>query len=52
MITPFKKLEDGELLGWQKEFNKQVNKIRYYSSSRSSRTSRPGGSRIPITVDH
>jgi len=29
MITPFKKPEGGELLNWQKEFNKQVNKIRY-----------------------
>ena len=29
MITPFKKPEGGELLDWQKEFNKQVNKIRY-----------------------
>ena len=29
MITPFKKPEGGELLDWQKEFNRQVNKIRY-----------------------
>jgi hypothetical protein len=29
MITPFKKPQGGELLDWQKEFNKQVNKIRY-----------------------
>ena len=29
MITPFKKPEGGELQDWQKEFNKQVNKIRY-----------------------
>src|SRR5208282_330036 len=29
MITPFKKPEGGELLDWQKEFNKQINKIRY-----------------------
>ena len=29
MITPFKKPQGGELLEWQKEFNKQVNKIRY-----------------------
>jgi hypothetical protein len=29
MITPFKKPEGGELLGWQKEFNREVNKIRY-----------------------
>jgi hypothetical protein len=29
MITPFKKPAGGELLDWQKEFNKQVNKIRY-----------------------
>ena len=29
MITPIKKPEGGELLDWQKEFNKQVNKIRY-----------------------
>ena len=32
MITPFKKPEGGELLDWQKEFNKQVNKIRYVGS--------------------
>ena len=29
MITPFKKPFGGELLDWQKEFNTQVNKIRY-----------------------
>jgi hypothetical protein len=29
MITPFKKPEGGELLDWQKEFNKRVNKIRH-----------------------
>jgi hypothetical protein len=29
MITPFKKPPGGELLDWQKEFNTQVNKIRY-----------------------
>lgn len=29
MITPFKKPGGGELLDWQKEFNTQVNKIRY-----------------------
>jgi hypothetical protein len=29
MITPFKKPQGGELLDWQKEFKKQVNKIRY-----------------------
>jgi hypothetical protein len=29
MITPFRKPAGGELLNWQKEFNKQVNKIRY-----------------------
>ena len=29
MITPFKKPAGGELLGWQKDFNTQVNKIRY-----------------------
>ena len=29
MITPFKKPAAGELLDWQKEFNAQVNKIRY-----------------------
>jgi hypothetical protein len=51
MVTYFKKPEGGELLGRQKEFNEQVNKIRYLSS-RASRASRPGGSCIPITVDH
>ena len=29
MITPFKKPSGSELLAWQKEFNTQVNKIRY-----------------------
>jgi len=29
MITPFKKPAGGELLGWQKEFNSGVNKIRW-----------------------
>ena len=29
MITPFKKRAGGELLNWQKEFNTQVNKIRW-----------------------
>jgi Helix-turn-helix of DDE superfamily endonuclease/DDE superfamily endonuclease len=27
--TPFRKPEGGDLLDWQKEFNKQINKIRY-----------------------
>ena len=29
MITPFRKPQGGVLLEWQKEFNKQVNRIRY-----------------------
>ena len=29
MITPFKKPAGGELLDWQKEYNRQVNRIRY-----------------------
>nr|MDQ2816531.1 transposase family protein [Actinomycetota bacterium] len=29
MITPFKKPAAGELTSWQKEFNTQVNKIRW-----------------------
>lgn len=29
MLTPFKKPAGGELLDWQKEFNTQVNKIRW-----------------------
>jgi hypothetical protein len=29
MITPFKKPKGGKLLDWQKEFNTQVNKIRW-----------------------
>ena len=29
MITPFRKPAGGKLLGWQKEFNTAVNKIRY-----------------------
>jgi hypothetical protein len=29
MITPFRKPAGGELLDWQKEYNTQVNKIRW-----------------------
>jgi DDE superfamily endonuclease len=29
MITPFRKPAGGELLNWQKEYNTQVNKIRW-----------------------
>ena len=29
MLTPFKKPQGGKLLAWQKEFNKQINRIRY-----------------------
>ena len=29
MITPFRKPAGGELLDWQKEYNAQVNKIRW-----------------------
>jgi hypothetical protein len=29
MLTPFRKPKGGTLLDWQKEFNKQVNKVRY-----------------------
>lgn len=29
MLTPFKKPAGGELLGWQKEYNTQINKIRW-----------------------
>jgi DDE superfamily endonuclease len=29
MLTPFRKSEGGEPLDWQKESNKQINKIRY-----------------------
>ena len=29
MLTPFRKPEGGELLDWQKEFNKRINKILY-----------------------
>ena len=29
MITPIKKTAHRDLLDWEKEFNKQVNKIRY-----------------------
>jgi hypothetical protein len=29
MITPFRKPEGRELLDWQKEFNGEVNKIRW-----------------------
>jgi hypothetical protein len=29
MLTPFRKPGGGELPDWQKEFNKQINKIRY-----------------------
>ena len=45
MITPIKKPEHHDLLDWEKEFKKQVNKIRFATlSSRSLPTSRPGGS--------
>jgi DDE superfamily endonuclease len=29
MITPYRKPAGGELLGWQKEYNAEVNKIRW-----------------------
>ena len=29
MLTPFRKPPGGQLLGWQKEFNTEINKIRY-----------------------
>jgi hypothetical protein len=29
MLTPFRKPAGGSLQDWQKEFNKQINKIRY-----------------------
>ena len=29
MLTPFRKPPGGQLLEWQKEFNTEVNKIRY-----------------------
>ena len=29
MITPFRKPAGGKLLRWQKEYNKQINQIRY-----------------------
>jgi N-acetyl-anhydromuramyl-L-alanine amidase AmpD len=29
MITPYRKPAGGELLDWQKEYNSQVNKIRW-----------------------
>jgi DDE superfamily endonuclease/Helix-turn-helix of DDE superfamily endonuclease len=29
MLTPFKKPANGNLLDWQKEYNKQINRIRY-----------------------
>ena len=29
MITPFRKPAGGELLDWQKEYNSEVNKIRW-----------------------
>ena len=47
MITPFRKPEGRELLDWQKEFNTEVNKIRWMMS-RLSRTSRTGPLCTPI----
>ena len=32
MLTAFRKPEGGQLLDWQKEFNKQINKIRYVTA--------------------
>ena len=32
MLTAFRKPEGGQLLDWQKEFNKQTNKIRYVTA--------------------
>ena len=29
MITPFRKPAGGELIDWQKEYNSEVNKIRW-----------------------
>ena len=29
MITPFRKSAGGELLDWQKEYNREVNRLRY-----------------------
>ncbi len=44
MITPFKKPAGGELLDWQKEFNTQVNKIRYVIELPWQRSPKPSQS--------
>jgi DDE superfamily endonuclease len=46
MITPIKKPAHRKLLDWEKEFNKQVNKIRYVIEQATA-TSRPGESCTP-----
>jgi hypothetical protein len=46
MITPFKKPAGGELPGWQKEFDTQVNKLRYVIEQVIANF-KPGGSCIP-----
>ena len=48
MITPFRKPAGGELLDWQKEFNSEVNKIRWMIEQ-VIRTSKTGPSCTPTT---
>jgi hypothetical protein len=48
MITPYKKPSGGELLDWQKNLTLRSTRSDT-SSSRSSQTSRPGGSCTPTT---
>jgi hypothetical protein len=50
MLTPFRKPEGGELLDWQKEFNEQINKIRYVIEQVIANF-KIGGSCTPTTAD-
>ena len=48
MITPFRKPAGGELLDWQKEYNSEVNKIRWMIEQVTP-TSKTGPSCTPTT---
>ncbi|HZC00532.1 MAG TPA: transposase family protein [Gammaproteobacteria bacterium] len=50
MLTPIKKPACRDLLDWEKEFNKQINKIRYVIEQVIA-ISRPGESCTPTIAD-
>jgi hypothetical protein len=50
MLTPIKKPKCRELLDWEKEFNTQINKIRYVIEQVIANF-KPGGSCTPTTGD-